>query len=208
MVIVFLSFSAYATAHADYLPLISLGTDPLGDVSPYKAYWDILESYYTNDGTYLRFEMRCNAVPNPSDGDYHVYLDLKDGGDYSGGMKVLKGADYVFSCDGTLWKYSGGSWISYPGLVSVQIFSSNKTISFTCKLSDLGYPSECVHAIVKLSTHSTVNAPPQASPKDQTDTYTLSCPVISEVPLIVLPPFLALLVIVTYHKFKKYKTPT
>jgi len=175
-----LFFSINAAVHADgFLPLISLGTDPANDASPNQSWFDILETYYTNNGTHFRVVIRCRGVPDPSKYDYHAYLDIKPGGDYGSGQKVLKGADYVLSSAGILWEYTT-TWIERDGLVAVQVFSSNKTVSMTVRLSDLNYPEECVTVKLKFSTHSTPITVPRGNPHDVTDTYNLDCSVIPE----------------------------
>lgn len=191
-----------------YLPVVSLGTDPKGDVFPPKPNGDILECYFTNDGTHLRLIMRLDATPNTQERDYHVFLDTKDGTSRS---PAYADADYCLdSHQGTLWKWNpspgGGHWEASKGAVEVSVSGYN--ISLTCKLTDIQYP-EGVSATVGIVfvTYNGVPAdPPAASILDRapdTGAYYLAHEVIPELPWptpLVFIPALIVTVYITYTR--------
>lgn len=160
-----------------------LGSDPIHDVSPAPV--DDKALYATYNDTHVFFRLAEASQPDPALYLYEVYLDTRSGGLVIGGI----GYDYKLSSDGSLYVWSGTSWVSFS-TTYVQV--SGTSIVLWARISDIQVEYQDVYILARTYQGSIL--------KDEKGPYMISRTLISEMPLFLVPIAAILLLIYITRK--------
>lgn len=195
------------------------------DIYNNTEYGGTCSTEIANNQTWLFFKMHIRDLHTVSTRSFFLYLDNKSA---SWGQELKKWDpqykfEYVLAVhrtsttwDSHLMKYMGGNlWSIVATAKTDQGYydaypTGNDYVWGGVRLSDIGYVFSGIGDFCMVFTTESTEFPNQGDPKDHDPDYgthnnafCVGHNVIPEIPVIVLPPFLAFLSIVIYRKYKK-----
>ncbi len=211
---------------------IQLGDDPARDEKTVtQGYDDIYNNTeyggtcsteIANNQTWLFYKMHIRDLHAVSTRMYFMYIDNRSDntGDTLKKWNAIYTFEYALSVDYVkatgvwthrLWKFTSGYWAEQVSAQTDGYYydaypTGDDYVWAGVRLSDIGYVFSGIGDFCLVFTTESTQFPNQGDTKDHdpnADAHCVPHSVIPEIPLVVLPPFLALLTIVAYRQYKK-----